>query len=519
MDHNSCARKLVFLFLFFPLLLAAEKWEEAKKAYSFGEFERAFSIYLEIAEKAENPQEKAQGYIYAAWCKYTIGEREETKKYLQKAIDNWPEISLETELFNEEFSELFKSIKGEKMPALLPEEKGAISSKIDELNLLLQNRKFKECLNTGKNLVQTLKYKQIYKIIGDCHLFLNQFDEALENYKNAFKSPLFQKEEELILAPEAQIKKGRSLYRRGEKKQALQILNSLVYSYNPPAEAFGLSGLILMEENLFFEAEKVLSQGLLLNSGNASYYNLYGVALYTQGKYTEAIKLFQQAISSDRFLAPAMANLALCYVQFKELNAAETYFSQAIQLDPTNVFYLKEFGKALLLSGKYKEAINKFSEALKYEKDPKDIYYLRGIAYLFDKNYESAFKDLDSYLLKKSDDIKAIEFYGVLLKEQNQFLKAIEYLKKSNSDYAKKALAQCYLKENMPEEALKILSQLPEDVSQLNDMAYGYLMIGEYTKAYETIEKIPATRRAGKILENIELVKKMFMARSAFGLK
>lgn len=519
MDSNFNTRAIIFFLIFLPIISFAGKWEEAKRAYSYGEFERAFSIYIEIAESSENPQEKAQAYIYAAWCKYTTGERQEMQANLQKALDLWPDIYIEAELFNEEFSEYFKNLKNEKIPALLPEEKNTISKKIDEINTLFQNRKFRECINQGKQISVNFKYKQIYKILGDCYLFSNQFEEALETYKVALRAPLFQKEEETILTPEAQIKKARSLYRRGEKKQALQILNSLVYSYNPPSEAFGLSGLILMEENLFFEAEKVLSQGLILNSGNAYYYNLYGVALYIQGKYTEAIKLFQQAISIDKLFASAMANLALCYVQFKEYSAAETYFTQAVQLDPTNSFYLKEFGKALLLSGKYKEAINKFSEAIKYEKDPTNLYYLRGIANLFEKNYEIAFKDLDNYLSRKPEDLKAIELYGVLLKEQNQFPRAIEYLKKSPSNYAKKALAQCYLYEKKPEEGLNILKELPEDLLQFNDMAYGYLMLGEYKKAYETIEKIPQTRRAGRILENIELVEKIFRARSLFGLE
>lgn len=519
MDSNPYSRKLVFLILFFPLILLSDKWEEAKKAYSIGEFQNAFSNYKEIAESSESFQEKAQAYIYAAWCKYTMGEKEEMKLYIQKALEEWPDIQIETELFNEEFIEYFKTIKTEKIPEVLPEEKNIISKTIDELNLFLQNRKYKECISKGRQISSTLKYKQIYKILGDCFLFQNQIDEALENYKLAQKLPLFLKEEASVLSQEAQLKKARSLYRRGEKKQALQILNSLIYSYNPPSEAFGLSGMILMEENLFFEAEKVLEQGLLLNSGNELYYNLYGVSLYAQGKYNESIKLFQQAISSDKFFAQAMANLASAYAQFKEFNAAETYFSQAILLDPTNPFYLNEYGKALLFLGKYSEAIGKFSEALKYEKNPTPIYYYRGLAYLFDKNYENAFKDLDNYLSKKSEDIKAIEFYGVLLKEQGQYLKAIEYLKKSNSSYSKRVLAQCYLKENKPEEAIAILSQLPEEIPVLNDLSASYIQLGDYTKAYQTINKIPPNRRAGKILENIEIVEKIFNSRSSFGLE
>jgi len=95
MDNNSYSRKLIFLILLFPLICFSGKWEDAKKAYSLGEFDKAFNIYIEIASSSESFQEKAQGYIYAAWCKYTIGEKEEMKVYLRKAIDEWADIQLE----------------------------------------------------------------------------------------------------------------------------------------------------------------------------------------------------------------------------------------------------------------------------------------------------------------------------------------------------------------------------------------------------------------------------------------
>ncbi len=512
------SRKSIILIFLIPIFIFSEDWESAKKAYSFGEFQRAYEIYIKIAEDSESFQEKAQAYIYAAWCKYTMGEKENINELFSKALENWPDIPLEEELFNEEFNDIFKQAKGLKIPEILPENKDLILSQIDELNLSLQNRKYKDCINKAKQILTQFKYKQIYKAMGDCYLAQNNLEDALETYKMGVKAPLFVKEE-TILTPEAQLKKARSLYRRGEKKQALQILNSLIYSYNPPAEAFGFLGLIFMEDKLYFEAEKVLSQGLLLNSGNANYYNLYGVSLYAQGKYNEAIKLFQQAVSIDRFLAPPLVNLASSYAQFKEFTTAETYFSQAILLDPTNEFYLSEYGKTLLSLGKYKEAVAKFSETIRYAKDPTPYLFYRGIANLFDKNLEESFKDLDAYVSKNSEDIKAIEIYGLLLKEQKQCSKAIEYLKRCNSDVSKRTLAQCYLTEKKPQEAIEILKNLPQEVPILNDLASAYLMVGEYKKAYETINKIPKERRAGSILENIEKVKKIYSAYSSFSIQ
>lgn len=515
MDSNTFTR--IIFFIIFPFFLFSDKWEEAKKAYSYGEFQKAFSIYLNIAEESENFQEKAQGYLYAAWCKYTMGEREEMKIYLQKAVDTWPEIPIEEGIFNEEFNDHFRMIKEERVPRISPEEKDLISSKINELNLLFQNRKFKECLVSGKQLSSTLKFKQIYKILGDCALSLNNIEGAMEYYSLAVKLPTFVKEE-AILTPEAQLKKARSLYRRGEKKQALNILNTLIYSYNPPAESFGLAGLILIEQKLYFEAEKVLSQGILLNSGNAQYYNLLGVALYEQGKYGEAIKLFQQASLIDKLFAPALANLAVSYLQYKEYSAAETYFSEALKIDPTNPFILKEYGKTLLFLGKYKEAISKFNEATRYQKELNDLLFLRGIAFLLDKNYEKASKDLDDYLSKNENDINAFEYYGILLKEQEQCKKALDYLKKGRSQVSKRALAQCLIEEGRPSEAIEILENLEEDVPVYMDIILAYINLKDYKKAYEISKKIPPSRRAGKILENLENIEKIYNAYSSFNL-
>ena len=75
------------------------------------------------------------------------------------------------------------------------------------------------------------------------------------------------------------------------------------------------------------------------------------------GKLEEAEQLFKQALTTDLKNA---ANNAHSLAQIKSLQLnypeAETYYKQAVQLDPDNALYLNDLGLHLYTLGKYAEA-------------------------------------------------------------------------------------------------------------------------------------------------------------------
>jgi len=498
----------------------ADEWTDAKRQYSLGNFQDAYGLYIKIAGASTSSSEAAQAWIYASWAKYTLGDKEGMRDAFRKALSAWPDVAVDADLFNEAFAGEFQNVRTELVPALLPEQMENVLSNIQSLSGLYMEGKYKECVLTAeKFLAAGQRFRQVFKIQGDCQVAQNKVLEAYDSYVNASRVPSFVAQSQQELTPEAKLKKGRSLYRRGEKKQAQTVLSQLAYGVSPSPEVFSLLGSILLDQKMYFEAEKVLQQGLLLHSGDSPYYNMYGAALFAQDKFADAVKLFQQAIAQDRLFVAGLANLAAAYAQLKEFNAAETYYQQAVLLDPTDAAILGDYGRVLIFTGKYGDAAARLSEALRFASDPTPYHYLRGLAYFFGGKYEEANADLNAYLKAKPDDIPAVESYGILLKSQGKCDMALEFLKKAVSLVGRRALAQCRLNLGDKTDAIAVLEALPQDdMTVLNDLSAAYAAGGEYRKAQAAVDKIPAGRRVTYILDTCQVVESLTAARDAFGL-
>lgn len=116
-----------------------------------------------------------------------------------------------------------------------------------------------------------------------------------------------------------------------EIKQALQA--------NPNfADAYSVRGLIYMdmEENRL--AEDNFQQALRLAPNNPDFNNNYGWFLCQNGREQQSISYFEAALKNRAYQSPAKAlnNAGVCSLKIKDQTAAEKYFSQAFQRDPSN---------------------------------------------------------------------------------------------------------------------------------------------------------------------------------------
>lgn len=510
-------------FLLFLLAAAAafgDDWADAKRQYSLGNFTEAAAVYERIAAGTASQQEAGQAWVYAAWTRYTAGEAAAVKEALRRALAAWPDVAVDADLFNEAFAGEFASVRGEVAPVLLPEQAGSLQIAVQALTEQYLSGKYKDCAASAGQLLQGgQRFRQIYKVQGDCLVAQNKLAEAYDAYAAAGKVPSFTVPGQEDLTPEAKLKKARSLYRRGEKKQAQALLSQLAYGLNPPPEVFSLLGTILLDQGLWFEAEKDFQQGLLLHSGDSAYYNLYGVALYAQDKYADAVRLFQQAVALDRLFPAGLANLAAAYARLRETTTAETYYAQAVLLDPTNGALLADYGRVLFLNGKHAEAIGKLNDAVRFSADPVPYLYLRGLAQFSAGRLAEANADLDAYLKARPDDTAAREFYGLLLKSQGYCGDASAFLEKASSTPGRRALAHCLLALGRGGEAAAVLEALPaDDMGVLNDRAAVLALTGRHRDARSVAAAIPPGRRVTTVLETCDTVEATNAALDAFGM-
>lgn len=126
-----------------------------------------------------------------------------------------------------------------------------------------------------------------------------------------------------------------------------------------------------------------------------------GVALHEEGKYKEAIAVYEEAIKADNKNAEAYYEMAYSYSAFKDYPNTIKYCDKAISLKTkpasSRAYLLK--GASLEYSGKPKDAIKAFKEGIKFAPEFNSLYYSLGLTNFNMKEYDEAEKWFQESLL------------------------------------------------------------------------------------------------------------------------
>ncbi|HZX09641.1 MAG TPA: tetratricopeptide repeat protein, partial [Acidobacteriota bacterium] len=176
-------------------------------------------------------------------------------------------------------------------------------------------------------------------------------------------------------------------------------------------------------------------------------------------------------------------------------------------------------GEKLLDAGKYKEAIQQFSESISKDKSNPLYFYYRGGAYEKNGNNEQALEDYQKAVELKPDFILPITRTAKIYAEQKNYEKAIDYYKKAvelgdENKITYYNYGVCLLNLGNNQEAKKIFEKLISFDENYADAYYhlGIIHIGlnEAEKAKEYLWKFidldPENKNAEtarKILENL----------------
>jgi TonB family protein len=227
-----------------------------------------------------------------------------------------------------------------------------------------------------------------------------------------------------------------------------------------------------------------------------------GVGFYGQGKYSEAISIFQRLTKQKETKndAEIWNYLGLAYLENKEYKNARKVLEKAVKLNPQSSPIRANLAYAYLLTRKINQAQSEIAKAI--ELDPKNVaaYYLRGTARLWEGKLDEALTDVDkmigidpkyeaAYTLK-SDTLVAI--FGKNVSESSSGKNEIEYLRK-----AVEALEYC-LKNCRPESSLTRVREKLEAVNAF----YEYFSRKKTAETGQTFTE-GATKTPVKILQKV----------------
>lgn len=300
-------------------------------------------------------------------------------------------------------------------------------------------------------------------------------------------------------------------------EQALQILTEKIQHNSP--EKYAVQGYIYtnlgianrnigkkMEAINFFE--NALQASLHVPDPHllVSIYNNLGHTYTYVGDYEKAFEQLQKGISLAQqkkdFYSQLtfLNNLGSMWLVLNEHQKALDCFLEATQI---NDKYIKDKGFDLLLhksfsdlsvrEGKYDEALNSITKALKIAKEQNDksniALCLSGIAeiYKYQKKYNDALDYLNQSLVLKKEIQELLHISSILIQTaeiyaaQNQYPQALTYYQDAyqqaltnqfvdNQAKAIVGIAQIRLIQNNPNEAIQILQKLQQDTAiQLNN--------------------------------------------------
>ncbi|MBN1637743.1 MAG: hypothetical protein JW866_02160 [Ignavibacteriales bacterium] len=250
-----------------------------------------------------------------------------------------------------------------------------------------------------------------YKQSGFCYLKMDCADDAIRMYAIAYERN--KKDIEIIL------RFGKLIFSKKNLDAGYQLLRTGYELYPKNVPINSLLADICFEKKDYLETIVHLDRSISGGDSSASAYQKLGVTYYMlanssfvnniteeEKKLNNALSAFEKSFQKDSNNALTVLYLGTTYKGLKNYVKAIYYLNKALKLmisDYIGDTYI-HLGSAYELSENFKEAIDAYSNSLKYNPNSINVYFY--IAGIYDKNYQN----------RKT----AIEFYEQFLKVSNK---------------------------------------------------------------------------------------------------
>ncbi|KAL9241598.1 hypothetical protein vseg_015692 [Gypsophila vaccaria] len=149
-----------------------------------------------------------------------------------------------------------------------------------------------------------------------------------------------------------------------------------------------------------------------------------GIAEVNEGRYTQAISIFDKVLKEDADYPEALIGRGTAYAFQRELDAAIADFTKALEANPSAGEAWKRRGQARAALGDFAGAIDDLKMALEFEPDSADILHERGIVNFKFKDFDAAVKDLSTCVRLDKGNKSAHTYLGLSLSSIGEYKKA-----------------------------------------------------------------------------------------------
>jgi len=124
--------------------------------------------------------------------------------------------------------------------------------------------------------------------------------------------------------------------RDGDNEQAVKKLEKAIETDPTYAAAYSTLGLLYNRVGEFEKADANFREAIRLEPDNSAFLNNYGQVLCQNGQHDKGQEMFTRAGANPLYRSPEIAlnNAGICAMTAGDLNGAEGYFRDALQLNP-----------------------------------------------------------------------------------------------------------------------------------------------------------------------------------------
>ncbi len=186
-------------------------------------------------------------------------------------------------------------------------------------------------------------------------------------------------------------------------------------------------GLCLFAEQKYEEAIEHFNRAIHLYPRRAAeFLNNRGLAYANLGRYQQAIKDYDAAIRLKPDLVANYNNRGIAYINLGQYQQAIDDYNQVIRLKPDHVFAYINRGDAYDALGRHQRAEDDYKAANRLNPGYADAYINRGIAYGRQGQYQLAIEDFSKAIRLNSDNAKAYSDRGFTYYHLGQYQQAIK---------------------------------------------------------------------------------------------
>jgi lipoprotein NlpI len=217
-------------------------------------------------------------------------------------------------------------------------------------------------------------------------------DFAIEPCTSAIKSGKYKDHDLAVLY----VSRGIAYQDVGDLDRAMADLTEAIRLDPKYAEAYYNRGEVWLDAREFDRAIADYSEAIRLDSKHAKAYVGRGVTWQRKGDLDRAITDFTEAIRLDPNYAAAYRNRGGAWYYKGDYDRAIADCTEAIRLDPKHAQPYNVRGTAWRNKWDLERAISDYTEAIRLEnRDPSDLYYVRGITSVYAGSLPAALADLN----------------------------------------------------------------------------------------------------------------------------